>query len=93
MWRLIGTMSKSICKTDIHGNRSWWVGDKRHREDGHAFEDEMGYRSWWVNGKRHREDGPACEFALGRRSWYIHGERYTEEEFKKYQLTKQLAGI
>ena len=65
------------------GTKSWWLNDKRHREDGPAVEYAGGEKSWYLNGKRHREDGPAVEFADGDKSWYLNGERVTEEEHKR----------
>jgi hypothetical protein len=34
------------------GNKSWFLNDRYHREDGPAIEDSDGSKEWWVNGER-----------------------------------------
>jgi len=43
-----------------YGSKEWWFDDKRHREDGPAYEASWG-KEWWFNGLMHREDGPVYE--------------------------------
>jgi hypothetical protein len=33
------------------GFKTWWLDDKRHREDGPAMERANGNKEWWLNGK------------------------------------------
>ncbi len=64
---------KSICKTNINGDKFWALGDLLHREDGPAIEYASGAKFWYLNGRIHREDGPAIEYANGNKFWYING--------------------
>ncbi len=36
----------------IDGYQSWWLNDKRHREDGPALILENGSKEWWYKGSR-----------------------------------------
>lgn len=36
--------------TDNEGNKSWWLNDELHREDGPAVEWVNGHKSWWYLG-------------------------------------------
>jgi hypothetical protein len=64
------------------GDKSWYLNDKRHREDGPAIEGDNGDKFWYLNDKRHREDDPAIELANGDKSWYINDKQITEAEHK-----------
>ena len=66
---------------DDTGNQSWYLNDKRHREDGPAVIYADGSQYWCLNGKRHREDGPAVIWADGSQYWYLNGIELTEQEF------------
>lgn len=53
---------------------------------------------WLLNGKLHNENGLAyiCYFKDGRiqeQGYRLNGKVYTEEEFKRYKLIKEMAGI
>jgi len=72
---------KNGMTTNKYGDKTWYVNDKIHREDGPAIEFASGYKVWYLNDKRHREDGPAIEYADGDKSWWINGKKLTEEEF------------
>ena len=78
-------MSKSITyKVVVHsdGSKTWYLNDKRHREDGPAIESSDGTKCWYLNGKRHREDGPAIESSDGSKAWWLNGEYMSEEEHR-----------
>ena len=68
---------------DPNGDKSWWLNDKLHREDGPAMEGADGNKFWHLNGKLHREDGPAMEWANGSKSWFLNDEEVTQEEHKR----------
>ena len=38
------------CITDVHGNKFWYLDEKRHREDGPAIEWHNGHIEYWVRG-------------------------------------------
>ena len=47
-------MSKSITyKVVVHsdGSKTWYLNDKRHREDGPAIEYPNGSKTWYLNDK------------------------------------------
>ena len=69
-------------KVHTDGYKSWWLNDKRHREDGPAVEWADGDKHWWLNGNLHREDGPAVECTNGDKHWFLNGECLTEEEHR-----------
>ena len=73
---------KPIVKTDINGDKRWYLDGKYHREDGPAIERTDGSKYWHLNGKFHRKDGPAIERTDGSKYWYLNGKQLTEEEFK-----------
>ena len=52
-------MIEYTVKVYPNGDKSWWLNDKLHREDGPAMEGADGNKFWHLNGKLHREDGPA----------------------------------
>ena len=68
-----------------NGDKHWFYGGKRHREDGPAIEFFSGGKEWWLNNQRHREDGAACEYSDGVKFWYLNDVRYTEEEYHNKQ--------
>ena len=70
-------------KVDADGNKTWYVNDKLHREDGPAIECDNGDKLWYVNDKLHREDGPAIEYANGNKFWYVNDVKLTEKEFNE----------
>ena len=72
------------------GDKSWYLNDKLHREDGPAVEWPNGYKSWYLNGQRHREDGPAVERADGSKFWYLNDEELTEQEFNNRTQVQEL---
>ena len=76
-------MIEYTVKVYPNGDKSWYLNDKLHREDGPAYEGANGTKSWYLNGKRHREDGPAVEYANGSKFWYLNDEEVTEEEHKR----------
>lgn len=84
-------MIEYTVKVYKNGDREWYLGDKRHREDGPAIEFADGDKYWYLNGRRHREDGPAIERADGDKEWFLNGKRVTEEEHKRLtSKTKEL---
>jgi hypothetical protein len=83
-------MIEYTVRVNVYGDKSWYLNDNRHREEGPAFEGANGSKSWWLNGKLHREDGPAIEDADGDKLWYLNGEYVTEEEHKRIALGKQV---
>ena len=76
-------MIEYTVKVYHNGDKSWWLNNKRHREDGPAVEWSNGSKEWWMNGKLHREDGPAVEGADGSKAWYLNSWRVTQEEHKR----------
>jgi hypothetical protein len=70
-------------KVDFEGNKSWFLDDELHREDGPAIEDANGYKAWYLMGKLHREDGPAIEYSNGDKAWSLNGKFLTEEQFNE----------
>jgi len=72
------------------GNKSWYIDEKLHREDGPAIEFADGTKEWYLNDKLHREDGPAREYANGDKYWYLNDKLMTEEKFNL--KTKSCAG-
>jgi hypothetical protein len=75
-------MIEYTVKVSAAGDKSWWLNDKLHREDGPAIEYADGDKFWYLNDKLHREDGPAIEYTKGYKSWYLNGKSMTEEEHK-----------
>jgi len=45
-------MLEYTVKVYTNGNKSWYINDKRHREDGPAIELANGYKSWYINDKQ-----------------------------------------
>ena len=84
--------TKPTCKVDADGTKSWWLNDKRHRDNGlPAIEYVDGSKLWWLNGKQHRENGlPAIEYVDGTKSWWLNDREFTEPEYFKelYKLGK-----
>ena len=38
----------------VYSNRTeWFLNNKRHREDGPAYEYSNGNKQWWLNGKQY----------------------------------------
>jgi len=72
-------MIEYTVKVSPNGDKSWYLNDKRHREDGPAIEWANGYKYWYLNDKRHREDGPAIEYSNGDKSWYLNGSLHRED--------------
>ena len=66
-------------KVDTRGDKSWYLNDELHREDGPACESADGGKYWFLNGKLHREDGPALEYADGGKYWYLNDELHRED--------------
>jgi hypothetical protein len=52
---------------------TYYLDNKKHREDGPAVENRYGKQEWWVNGKRHRKDGPAVD-CCSTREWWVNGK-------------------
>ena len=54
-----------------NGNKYWYLGDKRHREDGPAVEYFSGTKEWYLNNKQITEAkfnkamGPTKELSIG----------------------------
>jgi hypothetical protein len=61
----------------MNGDKEWFLGGKRHREDGPATERANGDQEWWYNGMRHREDGPAV-VRNRYKGWWYHGLRHRQ---------------
>ena len=80
-------MIEYTVKVWANGDKSWYLNDKLHREDGPAYEGANGDKYWYLNDKLHREDGPAYESANGSKSWYLNGKKVTEEEHKRMTST------
>jgi hypothetical protein len=76
----MGMTDKPVMVTNGLGDKSWYLNDKLHREDGPAVEYANGSKFWYLNGKLHREDGPAIEWADGDKSWHLNGKKVIEEE-------------
>jgi hypothetical protein len=76
-------MIEYTVKVHTNGTKSWYLNDKRHREDGPAIEFADGTKSWWLDDKLHRVGGPAVEYANGHKVWYLNGKHLTEEEFNE----------
>ncbi len=75
-------MIEYTVKVYYDGDKSWYLNDKLHREDGPAIEYANGHKAWYLNDKLHREDGPAVEWADGTKFWYLNDKKVTEEEHK-----------
>ena len=76
LWQIL---LKPILKTNILGDKHWFLNGKLHREDGPAVEYVDGYKSWYLNGKFHREDGPAVEYENGDKQWFLNGLCHRED--------------
>jgi len=75
-----------------NGDKSWYLNDELHREDGPAIEWANGDKSWYLNDERHREDGPAIEWVDGSKYWFLNGTEYTEAQWKaKLKPVKELS--
>jgi hypothetical protein len=72
-------MKEYTVKVDEDGNKSWYLSDQLHREDGPAIEKAGGSKIWFLNGQRHREDGPAVEWADGSKFWFLNGQLHRED--------------
>jgi hypothetical protein len=82
--------NKSILEISNYGDKSWWLDDLLHREDGPAMEDVDGYKAWFINGKLHRVDGPAVEWdKYGQKEWYLNNNRYSHDEWFKALTPEQ----
>ena len=79
----ISKMKTYEVKVYGNGDKSWYLNDKLHREDGPAIEYSNGYKVWYLNDKLHRVDGPAVKGSDGYKAWYLDGVKYTEEEFNQ----------
>jgi hypothetical protein len=55
--------------------RTYYLGNRMHREDGPAFIFNS-HKEWWLRGCRHRDDGPAIVAENGTKKWYKHGRLY-----------------
>ncbi len=86
-------MKKPICKIDTNGDKTWYISNKIHREDGPAMETTRGDKIWVLNDKIHREDGPAVERFDGTKKWFLDHKELTEQEFKIFILKKHLDKI
>ena len=49
-------MIKYTVKVWANGNKSWYLNDKYHREDGPAIEYADGNKFWFLNGERVTEE-------------------------------------
>jgi hypothetical protein len=45
-------MLEYTVKVHTNGDKSWYLNDKRHREDGPAVEYSNGDKFWYLNGKQ-----------------------------------------
>ncbi|MFZ6673696.1 hypothetical protein [Undibacterium sp. Xuan67W] len=75
--------------------KSWYLNDELHREDGPAIEYSDGGKEWWINGERHRDDGPACIYKDPDEGdffyeWFRNGGRVTEQEIEQFIVKKNL---
>ena len=66
-----------------NGTKTWYLNEKRHRENGPAVERVDGTKEWYQFGLLHREDGPAIEWNNGYKEWYINGKFHNEYQFNK----------
>jgi len=57
-------VNKPIMKTDEYGDKSWYLNDKLHREDGPAVESANGDKSWYLNGKEVTEEEVMGKYEL-----------------------------
>jgi len=65
---------------DKYGDKCYYLNDKFHREDGPAFDSDLG-KEWRIHGKLHREDGPAVIWRIGSKAYYLNGIGYSEEDY------------
>jgi len=64
---------------DAGGNKFWYLGGERHREDGPACEWADGYNSWYLNGREYTEDGHTYQMAR-RQATYINYARSDSQQ-------------
>jgi hypothetical protein len=70
------------------GDRSYFLNNVFHREDGPAVELANGNKYWFINGKCHREDGPALIYYSGHKEWYLNGENISQKQFEQLMKLK-----
>ena len=66
-------------KINKFGDKTYYLNDILHREDGPAVESANGNKAWYKNGQCHREDGPAIERTNGDKLWYKNGKLHRED--------------
>lgn len=71
---------------------------KSELKEGYYPSGELKYQRWFFNGELHNESGPACfvyyeDGKIKKQLWRLNGQKYTKEEFRHYQLIKEMAGI
>ena len=71
--------NKVIKTVKSNGTVTYYLNNKRHREDGPAVEWANGDKEWYKNNKRHREGGPALEFSNGDKYWYKNDKLHRED--------------
>ncbi len=54
----------------------WFQDERRHRDDGPAWENSFGSKEWFQNGMRHRLDGPSVIHPNGYQAYYRYGFRH-----------------
>jgi hypothetical protein len=73
------------------GDRSYFLNNVFHREDGPAVEFANGDKYWFINGKCHREDGPAVIYSSGHKEWFLNGKYIpckTQKQFEQLMKLK-----
>ena len=64
-------------------SKTYYRGDKYHRDGGLPAVLFENFEEWWVNGKRHRDDGlPAIEYSggskRGSKKYYVNGKLHRD---------------
>ena len=66
--------SDSVCETNAHGTKYWYLNGNLHRVGGPAIEYANDGKVWYLNGKFHRVGGPAIEDADGNNEWWLNSK-------------------
>tara|TARA_R110000868_G_scaffold99024_4_gene272650 strand:- start:11312 stop:11641 length:330 start_codon:yes stop_codon:yes gene_type:complete len=70
---------KPICIINSYGDKTYYLNNKFHREDGPAIEYHDGIKLWYLNGELHREDGPAFDNSIGTKKWFLNDILHRED--------------
>jgi hypothetical protein len=85
-------------------SESWYLDDKRHREDGPAriwyrSDGSVEWEAWWLNDNLHREDGPAYiqyrpDGSVQKKEWWLEDEKVadvtSQEDFEAWKYLKSV---